>query len=35
MMSQEKTMSAITREDLISICERSVVSYGNWSDRDS
>ena len=28
-------MSAITREDLISICERSVVSYGNWSNRDS
>lgn len=28
-------MSVLTREDLISTCERSVVSYGNWSNRDS
>ena len=28
-------MSAITREDLISICERSVVSYRAWDNRDS
>ena len=31
----ELEKNKLTREELINICEQSVVSYGSWSDRDS
>ena len=31
----ELKKNKLTREELIDICERSVVSYGSWSNRDS
>ena len=31
----ELEKNKLTREELVNICERSVVPYGSWSDRDS